>query len=155
MGKWIRNWFSNFNKVEAPIRAQGIEYHTVENFFQAMKTKDVEERRKIAAMPAFEAKRYCSWRNKELKLREDWEDIKIDVMEWALRRKFVPGTKDYQTLLDTGSEVIVEWNNWHDNTWGNCTCDKCSKKQGQNHLGKLLMKIRDEIIGQSTKGESP
>lgn len=37
---------------------------------------------------------------------------------------------------------IVEGNYWHDNYWGNCTCDKCKNIEGQNKLGKILMKIR-------------
>ena len=126
---------------EKPIRGQGIEYWTVENFYQAMKTKDLSERAKIAKMTPKEAKRYCGKHNKAFKLREDWDQIKIDVMEWALVRKFVPGTNDYDKLMTTKGE-IVEWNNWHDNFWGQCKCDRCKNIKGKNTLGKLLMKIR-------------
>jgi len=49
-----------------------------------------------------------------------------------------------QMLLDTGSQELVEGNVWHDNFWGNCTCSKCPEP-GENHLGKLLMKIRSEL----------
>jgi predicted NAD-dependent protein-ADP-ribosyltransferase YbiA (DUF1768 family) len=48
---YIRNWFSNMLEFDHPLRHQGIEYRTVENFYQAMKTDrdDVEMRRRIAA----------------------------------------------------------------------------------------------------------
>lgn len=40
--------------------------------------------------------------------------------------------------------MIEEIVSWHDNFWGNCTCVKCENIEGQNWLGKLLMKVRDE-----------
>jgi predicted NAD-dependent protein-ADP-ribosyltransferase YbiA (DUF1768 family) len=47
---YIRNWFSNMLEFDHLLRRQGIEYRTVENFYQAMKTDkdDLETRRRIA-----------------------------------------------------------------------------------------------------------
>ena len=42
-------------------------------------------------------------------------------------------------LLDTGDCYIQEGNKWNDRFWGVC------KGQGENHLGKLIMKIRSEL----------
>jgi len=55
---YIRNWFSNMLEFDRPLRHQGIEYRTVENFYQAMKTDedDLETRRRIAAATPYEAK---------------------------------------------------------------------------------------------------
>jgi predicted NAD-dependent protein-ADP-ribosyltransferase YbiA (DUF1768 family) len=67
-------------------------------------------------------------------------------MEVLLREKFSRGTR-YRDLLDqTKGEEIIEGNAWHDNFWGNCSCKKRPEcgKEGKNHLGMLLMKIRDE-----------
>lgn len=67
-------------------------------------------------------------------------------MECLLREKFSRGTR-YRDLLDqTKGEQIIEGNIWHDNFWGNCSCNKRPEcvKEGKNHLGMLLMKIRDE-----------
>lgn len=47
-------------------------------------------------------------------------------------------------LLATNDKEIIYQNNWHDNYWGVCTCDKCVG-QGQNELGKLLMILRAEL----------
>ena len=59
-------------------------------------------------------------------------------------QKFCNPKNDYLggKLDMTGLEEIVEGNYWHDNYWGNCTCDKCKNIEGQNKLGKILMKIR-------------
>lgn len=134
MSKWIKNWFSNMLPNDEPFVYQGITFTCVENFYQAMKTLDVNERRKIANMNSFQAKRYI----RLLPLRPDWENIKVDVMCYALRIKFAEGTTWYQKLMDTGEEEIVEWNNWGDTFWG---VDVRTNK-GENHLGRLLMEIR-------------
>jgi len=33
---------------------------------------------------------------------------------------------------------------WHDKFWGICICTKCANK-GENHLGKILMEVREEL----------
>ncbi len=118
----------------------GLQFATVENFFQAMKTLDESDRRKMASMNPYESKRY----SKKVTLRADWEEIKLDVMEYGLRKKFAPGTSWHSKLMQSKGE-IVEWNDWHDNYWGDCQCGRCINVPGQNHLGKLLMKIRAEF----------
>lgn len=61
-------------------------------------------------------------------------------MEKILKAKFGGNLKN--KLKTTGNTTIIEGNYWHDNFWGSCHCLKC-KGKGQNHLGNLLMKIRD------------
>ena len=153
-----RNWFSNMMPLDEPFvyggkmekrekarsllrKLPGIEFRTVENFYQAMKApkSDWSTRKRIASMNPYEAKRY--WKGQQP--RRDWKQISLDVMEYALRIKFAKGTSWHRKLMATDGE-IVEWNNWHDKFWGRCVCRRC-KKEGDNHLGKLLMKIRDEV----------
>jgi ribA/ribD-fused uncharacterized protein len=136
----IKNWFSNMIPLDEPIRLRGIKYPTVENFYQAMKAdkSEVEIHQRVAGMNPFEAKQY----GKIIKLRPDWEEVKIGVMEYALRIKFASGNTWYRKLMKTSSE-IVEWNTWHDKFWGRCTCNKC-RGEGENHLGRLLMQLRAE-----------
>lgn len=132
-------WLSNF--YESPIVGEdGLTYPTVEHYFQAMKTLDMEERRKMAAAETpGRAKRY----GRRVHLRYDWEIIKFDVMETGLRKKFEdPVLKE--KLIATGDKKLIEGNYWHDNIWGSCYCGNCNNK-GANHLGRLLMKIRKEI----------
>jgi ribA/ribD-fused uncharacterized protein len=116
---------------------------TVEHYYQYMKTPSLEEGIGIleADTPA-EAKRL----GRLSYLREDWEDIKVEVMMTALREKFaIPELRE--KLLATGDAHLIEGNNWHDNYWGICTCPKCTAKDivGKNVLGRCLMKIREEI----------
>ena len=132
-------FLSNF--YESPIEFEGIKYPTVEHYFQAMKTLNISERKNIAGAPTpGKAKQF----GRSVWLRNDWEAIKDDVMLAGLRLKFqIP---EFRTeLLNTEDAELIEGNFWHDNTWGDCVCDKCLDKPGENRLGKLLMKVRTEL----------
>ena len=133
-------FLSNF--YPSPIRPweDDIIYPTVEHAFQAMKTFDIEKRRQIASQPTpGKAKFY----GRSVELRLDWREIRDKVMYFCLKDKFEDSIlKD--KLLATGNEFLVEGNSWHDNYWGDCRCPKCKNIQGENHLGYLLMEIRDE-----------
>lgn len=133
-------FLSNF--YESPFEVDGITYPTVEHFFQAMKSKNVEGRKKIAAAPTpGKAKRL----GRTIELRKDWEEIKDTVMWNGLRHKFqIPELRE--KLLATGNEELIEGNFYHDNIWGNCLCAECQNKPGRNMLGMLLMKVREEIL---------
>jgi ribA/ribD-fused uncharacterized protein len=132
-------FLSNF--YPSPILHEGIVYPTNEHFFQAMKTLDLVERKAIAnAETPGMAKRM----GRTVKLRSDWEQVKVDVMRTGLMLKF-SDAKLAQKLIDTGDEELVEGNWWHDNTWGNCHCPKCSRLGGRNLLGMLLMEVRKEL----------
>ena len=117
-------------------------YSTVEHAFQAAKSLDHAERDWIAAAgsPGL-AKRL----GRRINLRPDWEKVKFDVMEECLRSKFADSILK-QKLLATGDEELVEGNYWHDNTYGNCSCEKCKDIVGRNMLGNILMKLRTEFM---------
>lgn len=130
------NWFTNMAPLGFTYKAEGIEYHTSENFYQAMKApKGSESRAKLAAMNPYQAKKFA----KTVKC-EDWSDKKLAVMEHILRIKFQKGTQ-WAEKLSLYEGEIIEWNNWRDVYWGRCIFTN----EGENHLGKILMKIREEI----------
>ena len=132
-------FLSNF--WQSPFTYEGITYPTNEHFFQAMKTLNPNERMWIASA---ETPGQSKRRGRTCKLRYDWEDVKDEVMLIGLRLKFSNPTLRMQLLM-TGDEELVEGNWWHDNVWGNCSCDACRPIVGQNRLGKLLMQVRNEI----------
>lgn len=137
-GHFIYNWFSNFEPFETPMEYDGMVFETPEAFYQCMKTTDPTLRRHFQDMTPSQSKRA----GRNLKIRDDWENIKVGVMLHALKYKFAEGT-EWRKKLDETEGEIVEWTNWHDNVWGDCICEKCEDKIGRNLLGKLLMQIRD------------
>lgn len=74
----------------------------------------------------------------EIRCREDWDSVRLSTMEEILRIKFKGPTMSTR-LLKTGEVELVEGNWWGDTFWGVC------RGEGENHLGKLLMKIREEL----------
>jgi ribA/ribD-fused uncharacterized protein len=119
-----------------PIELGSVEYPSSEHAYQAAKTKDRTMRRKIACKKtAWEAKRL----GQQVKLREDWEERKVEIMYRILRAKFTQHKELKQKLLDTGDAELIEGNSWKDYEWGVC------EGKGKNLLGKLLMLLRDEL----------
>src|SRR6476620_8945451 len=132
MGQY--RWLSNFHL--SPITFEGAEYPSVEHGYQAAKTTNPKLRLPFQEpiMKPAEARRA----GQKLPMRSDWESIKIDVMFRCLKEKFKdPELKD--KLINTGDEELIEGNWWGDKFWGVCN------GVGENNLGKLLMKIREEL----------
>lgn len=87
-------------------------------------------------------------KSKSVKIREDWDRIKIRVMFDVLRIKFaIPELRNM--LLATGDQQIVEGNTWGDTFYG---VDK-NTGVGRNFLGRIIMKIREEIKEELKSGQ--
>lgn len=115
---------------------EGISYPSSEHAYQAAKTLDMAERRRIAAIrDPGDAKR----EGRKLALRPDWETAKFTVMEQCVRDKFTRHADLAEKLLATGHAELIEGNTWGDRVWG------VYQGQGENRLGKILMKMRAEI----------
>ena len=133
-------FLSNF--AVSPIIYENKTWPTVEHIFQAMKTLDNTEREiiRLSATPG-KAKRL----GKKVTLRPEWESVKKSVMLTCVKLKFSQNSELKEKLLSTNDSLLIEGNNWHDNTWGNCSCEKCEHIAGQNLLGKILMQVRSEL----------
>ena len=126
-------FLSNFH-VCVPFMYDGIEYTTVEAAYQAQKSLNLLDRMALATMSATDAKRA----GKKLQLRSDWNDVRLKIMKELVTIKFQqPDLK--LCLIMTGKEEIVEGNWWNDTFWGVC------RGEGENHLGKILMQVRDSL----------
>lgn len=121
----------------SPFTIKNREYKTVEHFFQSCKTEDFEEQEKIRnSKSPSEAKKL----GKKVKLRDDWELVKVTFMYLGLLCKFEQSKDLAKKLIDTGDLELIEGNNWNDTYWGVCNGN------GKNILGKLLMIIRNKLI---------
>ena len=131
-------FLSNF--YQHPFEFEGLTYPNAEAAFQAQKCRNSEDKIKYTQTKnPVVAKRMGK---KEPGLPENWTEIAYDIMKEILRAKFsVPELKDM--LKATGTAVLIEGNRWHDNRWGACNCEKCKEKEHENHLGKILMEIRE------------
>jgi len=125
-------FLSNFYPHE--IEFESRYYKSSEAAYQASKSLDKSIKDGFATLNAREARRT----GKRLVIRPDWEDDKLNVMYRILRVKF---SKDplRSLLLATEDKHLEETNYWHDEFWG------VYNGKGLNHLGRLLMIVRDEL----------
>lgn len=122
------------------ISYEGLKYPSVEHAFQAAKSLDNEVRRGFQVCPTAADAKYFG---RHVKLRSDWDEVKIRVMKDLVKDKFVRNfsfrSDMKQMLLDTGDSYLEEGNNHGDTFWGTVN------GRGENHLGKILMEVRDEL----------
>lgn len=116
------------------VKAEGEWYPSVENAYQAMKMKDPANRARFQHIKASEAKRL----GRVLPMRDDWDQIKLDIMYNLVKQKF-SDLKLQGHLLNTEDAILEEGNWWGDNYWGTVN------GYGENHLGKILMRVRAEF----------
>lgn len=125
-------FLSNFFPCKVTI--EGITFQNSEAAFQAYKCPSrVKE---FVNLSASDAKHL----GRQVDLRPDWEVIKLEVMYQVLCAKFKGNKLLGSWLIQTGDAILVEGNTWGDRFWGVCG------GKGKNHLGVLLMQVRDEII---------
>lgn len=133
-------FLSNFYK--SPLILNDCEWPTSEHYFQAQK---------FAGTKYETAIRHCKnamyaanmGHNRSLPLRSDWEQVKNEIMYNAVKAKFLQNKYIKEKLLSTGDSTLVEHtnNNWY---WGDG-----GNGQGKNILGKILMKVREELRRES------
>lgn len=80
--------------------------------------------------------------------REDFENVKVDIMRWCLRVKLAQNFVEFgKLLLSTNFKPIVE-DSHKDNFWGAVRDKKDDNiMRGVNALGRLLMELRQQYIG--------
>ena len=124
-------FLSNF--FPAHVTYGGVRFQNNEAAFQSAKCPS--RKNEFAKLSPSEAKRL----GRRVELREDWEEVKDNVMYEICKAKFQQNRHLADRLLRTGNQKLVEGNTWGDKIWGMCN------GIGENRLGKILMKIRDEI----------
>lgn len=129
-------FLSNFYPCLVRYTDDDLSYPSVEHAYQAQKTRNVSDQIVIRnCKTPGEAKK----RGRRVKMREDWEEVKINVMRDLLLFKF--GHVELAVkLLATGNEELIEGNWWGDTFWGVCN------GRGENMLGKLLMEVRAKLV---------
>ena len=141
IGFYPREFYPLDNFSSFKVEWDGYLYSSVEEAYQAASFMGSDEEMVQAikkSHSADEAQR-LAYVNKD-KRRDDWDLIKLDVMELLLRLKLEQNPYVLKKLLQTGDYYIVE-DSPKDSFWG-WGPDRC----GENQLGRLWMKLRKELI---------
>ena len=128
--------FSNFSPHS--IFIDGINWLTVEHYYQAQKFIEPELKEKIRLSKTPTLAKITATEMENLR-RDDWAELKEDVMLKALRGKFTQHPELAKLLLSTSPKRLVEATS-NDAFWG-----ESLDGIGQNHLGASLMLIRAEL----------
>lgn len=140
-------FLSNFYR--ATLQLDGLEWPTVEHYYQAQKFEDSAycERIRLAATPR-EAKTLGQTR--DVPVRKDWQTHRMTVMLHALVAKFTQNADLQARLLAFENECIMVEASPHDYFWGDGADGK-----GENRLGYLLTTLRRHLrrfLASSAKG---
>ena len=95
----------------------------------------MEQRKNFLGLDPSSAKR----KGRRVKLRNDWEEVKDQIMYEIVLNKFSQNEELRKKLIATGDEYLEEGNTWYDTYWGVCN------GKGKNKLGKILMQVREEL----------
>ena len=139
-GKW---WFlSPYAEFPIKMEVDGMLYtfSTVEHYYQAMKFYATDERFNtiLHLKNPDEARLITKTQAYKINRRLDFDKHKFDIMEKGLRAKFTQNPQAAEMLKATGNAVLIK----------SCkVCYKCGfgEGSGQNYMGKILMKIREEL----------
>jgi hypothetical protein len=135
-------YFFLSNMETAQIQYEGLIYPSVENAFQASKTLTLKERIRFTTINSWQSKNI----GRKIKLRNDWETVKVNIMKELVTRKFFDNKLLKRKLLELDPSIpIVEENHWNDTFWGICN------GIGENQLGKIIDKVRLELLNEIKK----
>lgn len=136
-------FLSNF--FPARIVYLGVEYNSVENAYVSAKVRyskipsGLKEKLIHNTLPVLTSGQAKSVGRQLGTLELVWNRDRLHIMRSLVEQKF-ENEELYQMLRDTGTREIIEGNTWNDTFWGQCPIGN-----GSNHLGKILMSIRDDI----------
>ena len=129
--------FSNFYARMIYINDQG--WRTTEHYFQAMKFINSPDYMNTIRNSNSGRQAANLGRSRDYPLREDWEEVKDEVMYEAVKTKFSQHSDLKEILLSTGSATLIEHTEkdayWADGGDGS----------GKKMLGIILMRVRDEL----------
>lgn len=136
-GEW--SLLDNFARtpVEVDVGRGLLTYLTTEHAYAAAKARTGREHYNVRRAPNPGAAKSLG---RSIPLREDWEEVKWDVMWACLVAKHEQHPEFRRLLASTGTRPIYEGNTWGDEVWG--VTQHGSTWCGRNALGAMLMELR-------------
>lgn len=129
--------FSNFSN--HAINLDGYLWKTTEHYFQAQKFTNNTKQFNEILNSKYPRDAANLGRSRLYKIREDWEDVKDEIMYRCVKQKVLTHYFIKNLLLSTGDQEIIE-DSPIDYYWG-----WGKNHTGKNQLGKTLMRIRSEL----------
>ena len=137
------------NNFQTPVYFSGILYPSVSHAYHAARSNDERTRRAILNAETFQ-----SLGNIALRINDpiDWQEKKVKIMEQLVRDKFRRSKELQERLkLTEGRDLVMTYNDNNSKNifWG------VVKGNGQNQLGRILMKIREDLLNDKIPTANP
>lgn len=132
-----RYMFSNFSSFR--VRWRRVDWMTSEHAYQAAKFDDIEIIQLIRNAPSAHDAKKIAQAHQDKRI-SNWAEIKVGIMEEIIRAKLDQHPYIQRKLRESGNREIVE-NSPTDSFWG-----RGPDWKGQNWLGKIWMKLREELL---------
>ena len=133
---------------EFPLRVNGKPVGSTEALYQACRFPHRPDwQREILDAPhAMQAKMKAKkeGRRKEHS-RLDWDEIQVELMRWCLRVKLAQHVTKFGGLLRRSAQRPLVERSRKDRFWG-AVLEQDGVLRGENHLGLLLMELREELL---------
>lgn len=129
-------WLSNFS--DHPIELDGLQWPTVEHYYQAQKF--LGNQKLVDAIRGAVSGPIAKKTSQEWPPRPDWFAVRDGVMRRAIRAKFMQHADLRLLLLSTDQAELVHESET-DEYWG-----RLRSGPGGNQLGCLLMQLRIELM---------
>lgn len=136
---WFSSPYDPLNNWSAhTVQVDGRVFHTLEHAYHFAKFTDdnVDIANQIANAPSPWAAMQVVRKNSD-KIRKDWSEIKVEIMEKLVRLKHEQNEDVRIVLAKSGNRKIVENSPW-DDFWG-----VGEDGNGRNMMGLIWMKVRD------------
>ena len=132
-----------------PVYYKGDWYRSSEHAFQAQKATNEKDKQYVLntyySPNGKNSPGQAKHRGNEITCRKDWNEKRMMIMHNIIRCKFTALDGLDDKLLATEDTLLIEGNSWGDNFWGMVRDTNTGEWKGDNFLGKLLMKVRNEI----------
>lgn len=132
------DWYFLHNNYPCTVMYNGLIFHNAEAAFQAQKADDIVLQKVFTELSGINAKVL----GRIIPMNENWEEKRFDIMYNICLSKFINNKDLKLKLLHTYNAQLYYDTTDHkrpDTFWG------LFNGEGQNNLGKILMKIRNDL----------
>jgi hypothetical protein len=132
----IEKWKDFSNLAPYPIYIEGENWKSTEHYYQYKKFEkvDLEFAIKLKNLESPKEVKKLSLQNNNFP--KNWKDIKVEILKYAIFKKFERYENLQKLLISTGKEILIEAN-VEDYFWG-----EGADGSGKNMMGKILMEVR-------------
>ena len=141
----VKEYFYLCNFYMRDMEYKGRYFTNAEAAYQAEKCINDEDKDAFALGGLFSDPTPARDHGQEVPIVDDWDDRRVEIMYDVIKEKFLQNPDLALRLLKTSPCLITKGDRFGDTFWG------LTQNGGENHLGNILMYIRDNVLSYNPK----